>query len=90
MRLVMEGLTRIDALVVPQEAVMQGANGAFVYRVNENNMVELVNVNTGLTTPDGKWIIDQGLQPNDKVICSGLLKLRPGMVVNPKVINEAM
>ncbi len=90
LRLVMEGLTRIDALVVPQEAVMQGANGAFVYRVNENNMVELVNVNTGLTTPDGKWIIDQGLQPNDKVICSGLLKLRPGMVVNPKVINEAM
>lgn len=88
LRLVMEGLTRIDALVVPQEAVMQGANGSYVYRVNANGTVESVAVKTGLTTPDGKWIIDRGLNPDDKVISSGLLKLRPGMSVNPVVVNS--
>lgn len=85
LRLVMEGLTRIDALVVPQEAVMQGANGAYVYRVNADNIVESVNVQTGLSVKNGGWIIDNGLQPGDKIIVSGLMKIRPGMAVTPKV-----
>ena len=85
LRLVMEGLTRIDALVVPQVAVQQGANGSFVYRVNEQNVVEIVNVQTGLSTPDGGWIIDTGLNPGDKVVVSGVMKVRPGMLVDPIV-----
>lgn len=89
LRLVMEGLTRIDALVVPQEAVMQGANGSFVYRVNDKGLVEVVNVQTGLTTKDGGWIIDEGLKPGDLVIISGVMKVRPGMTVTPVIINEA-
>lgn len=88
LRLVMEGLTRIDALVVPQEAVMQGANGAFVYTVNDKNVVEMTNIDTGLSTKDGGWIIDEGLNPGDKVIVSGVMKIRPGMTVNPKIENE--
>lgn len=88
LRLVMEGLTRIDALVVPQEAVMQGANGTYVYRVNNKNVVEIANVQTGLSTKDGGWIIDEGLNPGDKVIVSGVMKIRPGMSVSPSVVNE--
>lgn len=88
LRLVMEGLTRIDALAVPQEAVMQGANGAYVYKVNANGVVENAAVKTGLTTPDGQWIIDSGLKAGDKVISTGLLKIRPGMSVNPVVKTE--
>lgn len=90
LRLVMEGLTRIDALVVPQEAVMQGASGSFVYRVGSEGLVEAVNVQTGLMTKDGGWIIDQGLEAGDKVIVSGLMKIRPGMKVNPVVKSEAV
>lgn len=86
LRLVMEGLTRIDALVVPQEAVMQGANGAYVYRVNAHNIVEMVSVHTGLTTREGGWIIDTGLNPGDLVIVSGMMKMRPGMTVEPKIV----
>lgn len=88
LRLIMEGLTRIDALVVPQEAVMQGANGAYVYRVNSQNMVETVSVQAGLTTAEGGWIIDEGLNPGDKVIINGLLKVRPGMKVDPVVVGN--
>lgn len=88
LRLIMEGLTRIDALVVPQEAVMQASDGAFVYRVNEKGIVESVSVQTGLTTKDGGWIIDSGLKPGDVVIVSGVMKIRPGMTVKPQLIAD--
>ena len=88
LRLIMEGLTRIDALVVPQEAVMQASDGAFVYRVNEKGVVESVSVQTGLTTKDGGWIIDSGLKPGDVVIVSGGMKIRPGMTVKPQLIAD--
>lgn len=88
LRLIMEGLTRIDALVVPQEAVMQVSDGAFVYRVNEKGVVESVSVQTGLTTKDGGWIIDSGLKPGDVVIVSGVMKIRPGMTVKPQLIAD--
>lgn len=88
LRLIMEGLTRIDALVVPQEAVMQASDGAFVYRVNEKGVVESVSIQTGLTTKDGGWIIDSGLKPGDVVIVSGVMKIRPGMTVKPQLIAD--
>lgn len=83
LRLVLEGLTRIDALVVPQEAVMQGAGGSFVYRVKADDTVEMVNVRTGIMTENGGWIIDDGLTAGDKVIVGDLMKMRPGIKVNP-------
>ena len=88
LRLVMEGLTRINALIVPQEAVMQGAASSYVYRVNANGVVENVSVQAGLTTKDGGWIIDSGLDAGDKVVVSGVMKLRPGMQVEPIVVNS--
>ena len=87
-RLIMEGLVRINALVVPQESVMQGANGSFVYKVNDKGVIEMVSVQTGLTTPNGEWIIDEGLKAGEKVVYSGLLKLRPGMTVTPVVMSS--
>ena len=85
LRLVMEGLTRINALVVPQESIMQGGNGSYLYIVNDKNMVEAVNVQTGLMTKEGGWIIDGGLKAGDKVIISNLMKIRPGMTVEPNM-----
>lgn len=82
-RINVEGLVRLNALVVPQEAVMQGAGGTLVYRVNADNRVEAVQVETGFTAPDGGWIIDKGLQPGDRVITGGLLLLTPGQLVTP-------
>lgn len=87
LRLNMGGLTRINAVSVPKESVMQEAGGSYVYRVNDKNEVELATVKTGLTTQDGKWIIDEGLNVGDKVITNSLLKLRQGVKVNPVVAN---
>ena len=84
LRLVMEGLTRINALLVPQEAVMQSGAGSYVYRVNDEGKVESVQIRTGLIAPDGSWIIDEGLNPGDVIVTGGLMKMRPGMAVQPK------
>ena len=81
MRLVLEGLVRKDAVVLPQEAVMQGADGSYVYVVGEEGKIESRQVKIGLTTQEGEWIIDQGLQPGELVAVSSLMKLRPGMPV---------
>lgn len=88
LRLVMEGLTRVNALIVPQEAIMQGANGSYVYIVNDKNMVESVNIQTGLMTKEGGWIVDSGLKAGDRVIVSNLMKIRPGMTVDPKNVGQ--
>ena len=88
LRLVMEGLTRVNALIVPQEAIMQCVNGAYVYIVNDKNMVESVNIQTGLMTKEGGWIVDSGLKAGDRVIVSNLMKIRPGMTVDPKNVEQ--
>ena len=88
LRLFMEGMTRVNALVVPQEAVIQGANSAYVYRISPQGTAESVNVQTGLTTEDGGWIIDSGLNPGDVVITSGVMKIRPGMSVTAVIAGE--
>ncbi len=88
LRLVMEGLTRVNALIVPQEAIMQGANGSYVYIVNDKKMVEAVNIQTGLMTKEGGWIVDSGLKAGDRVIVSNLMKIRPGMTVDPKNVGQ--
>ena len=84
----MEGLTRVNALVVPQEAIIQGSDSAYVYRVNPQGVVESVNVQTGLTTKEGGWIIDSGLNPGDVVVTSGVMKIRPGMTVKTNISAE--
>lgn len=85
LRLAMEGLTRINALLVPQEAVMQSGAGSYVYRINAEGKVESVSVQTGLVAPDGSWIIDEGLSPGDIVVTTGLMKIRPGMSVKAQL-----
>ena len=87
-RLVMEGLIRLNAIVVPQEAVMQGANGSFVYKVNDNGIVEVADITTGLSTSGGGWIVDEGLAPGDVVITSGIMKVRTGMPVKTNIVDE--
>ena len=83
LRLNMSGLTRLNAVSLPKETVMQEATGSYVYRVNADNEIETVKIKTGLTTQDSKWIIDEGLNAGDKIVANGLLKLRQGMKVNP-------
>lgn len=71
------------ALTVPQQAVQRGANGdASVYVVGAENKIEPRPVKTGAAVGD-RWIVTQGLKPNDVVVVEGFQKVRPGAQVKP-------
>ncbi len=88
LRLVMEGLIRKDAIVVPEDAVMQGAKGPFVYKISDKGTVEIANIKTGFTTQEEGWVVDEGLKDGDLVIISDLMKIRQGIPVKAEIVNE--
>ena len=73
---------RKDALLVPQKAVQQLQNMQTVYTVSADNKVLMRAVTTGARVGE-LWVIEKGLRPGDRVIVDGLLKVRPGAIVQP-------
>jgi membrane fusion protein, multidrug efflux system len=76
------GLERTDAILVPQRAVQQGLTGPFVYLLADSNKVTARPIG-GTVWQGTQWIIDDGLQPGDKVIVDGAMKIAPGAPVRP-------
>ena len=79
---------RKGALLVPQQAVQQLQSMQTIYTVGRDNKVALRPVTTGGRV-GGLWVIEQGLQPGDRVIVEGQLRVRPGMVVAPRLAAKA-
>jgi len=74
------GAVRPDAILVPQQAVQQGAKGSFVWVVNEEGKAEFRPVTVGPWHGE-EWFIDSGLAAGDTVVVTGALKLRAGVPV---------
>lgn len=81
-RIVLEGLNRLDAIAVPKSAVMQSAKSQFVYIINDKGEAEVAPITVGVSGPNSTWIVDEGLKSGQKVITSSLMKIRPGMPVS--------
>ncbi|AKC85408.1 efflux RND transporter periplasmic adaptor subunit [Pseudoxanthomonas suwonensis] len=69
-----------DVFLVPQEAVLRDANGAFVRVVGADGNVERRNV-AASTAQGNQWIVTSGIAGGDKVIVSGVQKAREGSPV---------
>lgn len=70
-----------SAMLVPQQGVTRTPRGdATVLLVNDKNQVETRNVVAAQAVGD-QWLITSGLKAGDKVIVSGLQKVRPGVTV---------
>lgn len=74
------GAIRPDAIVVPQKAVLQGANGFFVWIVDEDGKAATRNVEVGPWQNDS-WFIVKGLAAGDKVVTDGIIRLASGVPV---------
>lgn len=72
-----------DALVVPQEAVMELQGRFQVAVVDENNKVSIRPIKMGERI-GAMWQVTEGLKPGDKVIVQGLQKAREGSTVAVK------
>ena len=73
------GAVRPGAVLIPQRAVQQGAEGSFVWVV-ENGETRFQPVKTGPWQGDD-WFIEAGLEGGEQVIVDGALTVRPGMPV---------
>jgi len=79
-RVMLKGATYPHALSVPQRAVLEGPKGKLLMTVNPQNMVEPRPVEVGEWAGED-WIITSGLQPGDRVIVDGIMRIRPGAPV---------
>jgi membrane fusion protein (multidrug efflux system) len=80
--------TRKDALLVPQRAVSELQGNYRVFVISSENMVQLRDVQPGPRIDD-MWLIEQGLEPGERVAVEGLLRLQNGMTVNPITPEQA-
>jgi membrane fusion protein (multidrug efflux system) len=74
---------RKGLLLVPEEAVLQRADGEIVFRASRENKVERVLVKTGIHR-DGLVEIATGLGAGDVVVTRGQSGLTDGIVVSPR------
>jgi len=78
-----------NAILVPQQCVSRNASGdALVMTVGADNTVEakMIHIDRAI---GNKWLVSEGLKVGDRVIREGLLRARPGTVVNPVPDGQA-
>ena len=73
------GAVRPNAVLIPQRAVQQGAQGSFVWVIEEGK-TRFQPVKTGPWLGDD-WFIEKGLKGGEQVIVDGALTVRPGIEV---------
>jgi len=72
---------RPDVMRVPAPAVTRNAQGeATVMLVGTDNKLEQRTIETGALV-DGHWLVEKGLKDNERIVTSGIQKLKPGVVV---------
>ncbi|GKS83754.1 efflux RND transporter periplasmic adaptor subunit [Acidovorax sp. SUPP1855] len=73
-------LREVPAVVVPVTAVRTGANGDFVYVINEDRTVSLRKVKRGQATV-GLMAVTEGLKAGERVVTEGGDRLKDGATV---------
>jgi membrane fusion protein, multidrug efflux system len=74
------GATRPDAIVVPQKAVLQGAQGHFVVIVDKDSKAQIRPVEVG-PWDGNNCFITRGLVAGDTIVTDGVMRLAPGGTV---------
>ncbi|MFC7474818.1 efflux RND transporter periplasmic adaptor subunit [Dankookia sp. GCM10030260] len=72
----------IAATTVPLVAVQRGPEGAFGFVLKPDRTVELRPLQLGALTAT-EAVVRQGIQPGERVVTSGALRLSPGAAVTP-------
>ena len=80
--------TQRDALVVPATAVVTGQQGSFVFVVGGDTTAATRPVKLGRTA-GAVAIVDSGLQPGERVVTDGQLRLQQGSKVQIKAAADS-
>ena len=71
-----------DALLIPRAALLETQDGRFVYVLGKDDKVEKRQIAIG-SGHQGDWVVHEGLKEGERVIVSGLQKVRSGAEVKP-------
>lgn len=85
-RVTLQGAQRLNAILVPQRAVLEGPQGKFVFVADAHDKVEIHPVEVGEWAGES-WVIDKGLGTGDRVIVDGVARIGPGATV--KVVDAS-
>ena len=77
---------KADALMVSERAIGADQSGNYLLTVGSDNMVAKKPINMGQLV-DGLRVIEEGLEPGERVIVKGLQRARPGARVDPEQIE---
>lgn len=69
--------TRRNATVVPAPVVQRGPQGTYAYVIKDDQTVEQRPIKVG-RMEDNKALIDEGLNPGERVVVDGQYRLQPG------------
>lgn len=80
-RVFLKGAVLKNALLVPQRAVLFTQQGPIAYVLDENNVASPRPLTLGIEVEDS-FVVEAGLQPGDRIVSEGVIKVRPGTPVN--------
>lgn len=75
------------AVLVQEEALATDQGQRFVYVVNENDEVSYRRVKVGWLN-NGMRVIEEGLSTGDRVVVTGLQRVKPGLKVVPRPVEK--
>lgn len=84
---VIERRDAVDAVLLPQAAMLTDQGGGYVLLVNDADVVETRRIRTGQRF-GVNVVVEDGLEPGERVILYGIQKVRPGVEVVPQ-LSEA-
>jgi RND family efflux transporter MFP subunit len=77
------GSPEYDAILIPDEAIVTDQSQKLVMTVTADNRIEPRVIRPG-PTELGLRIVRRGLEPSDRIVINGLLRVRPGIEVTPQ------
>jgi multidrug efflux system membrane fusion protein len=80
---------RINAVVVPTNAIQTSQQGQFIYVVKPDNSVEMRQVTVAMVVGEDT-VVEKGLGVGETVVIDGQLRLTPGAVVESKEKQAAV
>ena len=84
--LIVESHEKVDRPVIPQSAVQENQSGRFVLVVDAEQQVITRQVEMGRRIGP-MWVVTDGLKAGEQIIVEGLQKVRPGVKVQPSMVD---
>jgi membrane fusion protein (multidrug efflux system) len=82
-RVIIEEKGGDKVFVIPESAIAIDQTGPYAFVVGQGDKVEQRRLRLG-TRREGLAVVDEGLQPDERVVVQGQQRIRAGMTVAPQ------